>query len=90
MCLTVPGRIVAIEVSADGARLAQVDFGAVVRPANLVFLPEAAVGEFVTVQAGFALRRLAPEEAREAVALHAELSELGRSPPPGLPATGGE
>ncbi len=89
MCLTVPGRIVAIETSSDGPRVARVDFGQVVRPANLVFLPEVAVGDYVTVQAGIALRRLEPEEAREAVALHAELSELARQPAAAVPTARG-
>lgn len=89
MCLTVPGRIVAVETSPDGTRLAQVDFGELVRPANLVFLPEVAVGDYVTVQAGIALRRLEPEEAREAVALHTELSELARRPAAPRPTGGG-
>ncbi len=81
MCLTVPGRIVRIEADDGGFRMAQVDFGMALRPANLIFTPEARVGDFVIVQAGFATRRLDEEEAREALAHHAALGELAFGPP---------
>ena len=79
MCLTVPGRIVAIESDSPDSRIARIDFGVALRTANLVFTPEAKVGDFVIVQAGFATRRLSPSEAEEALGYHAELSELYRS-----------
>ena len=75
MCLTIPGRIVSITVEAE-VRTARVDFGGTVRPANLMFTPDASVGDFVIVQAGFATRRLAEAEAREALEYHRELEEL--------------
>ncbi len=72
MCLTVPGQIVSVEGS--DVRLAQVDFGVAVRTANLMFTPEAKVGDFVIVQAGFATRVLGPAEAEEALGYHRELA----------------
>lgn len=84
MCLTVPGRVLSITTDPSGARLAEVDFGSVVRPANLVFTPEVAVGDFVIVQAGFATRRLEAAEAEEALAYHAELARLASSPTPSV------
>jgi hydrogenase expression/formation protein HypC len=79
MCLTVPGRIVRIEFDEPDARLARVDFGGVERVANLVYTPEAREGDFVIVQAGFAIRRLNEAEAREALEYHRQLDELSRS-----------
>lgn len=79
MCLTVPGRIVSIEGIEPNARIARVDFGEVERTASLVYTPEAVVGDFVIVQAGFATRRLSPVEAEEALEYHRQLDELSRS-----------
>lgn len=68
MCLAVPGRVVAI--TADPvAPVAEVDYGGLRRRAQLVYLPEARVGDWVLVQAGFAVRRLSDDDAREALAL---------------------
>lgn len=92
MCLTVPGRIVRIEAEDSNVRLARVDFGGIVRTANLIYTPEASVGDFVIVQAGFATRRLGEAEAKEVLEYHRQLAELARggadapsgaaSPPP--------
>ena len=79
MCLTVPGRIVAVESETPEARIARIDFGVAVRTANLMFTPEAKVGDYVIVQAGFATRLLSPAEAEEALGYHAELAELART-----------
>ena len=81
MCLTVPGRIVAIG-SETGAPVAEVDYEGVRRRAQLIYLPEARVGDYVLVQAGFAVRRLSDAEALEAIELTREAVALepGRSP----------
>lgn len=80
MCLTVPGAIRSIREDAPGVRLATVDYGTTVRTANLAFTPEAAVGDFVVVQAGFAIRVLSPSEADEAIAYHRELAAASSAP----------
>jgi len=82
MCLTVPGRVVSVTNETSEARTAQVDFGGNVRTANLAFTPEAEVGDFVIVQAGFATRRLSEAEALEALEYHRQLEELSRAPSP--------
>jgi len=76
MCLTTPGRIVSIETPSPDARIADVDFGVGVRRVNLVFTPEAQVGDYVIAQAGFSTRILPEEEAREALAYARQLSTL--------------
>jgi len=74
MCLTTPGQVVRIEESAPEARVAEVDFGVAKRTVNLAFTPEAKVGDYVIVHAGFATRTLPEEEARAALSLVRELA----------------
>jgi len=81
MCLTTPGQIVRIDASTPDLRIAEVDFGVAIRPVNLVFTPEAQVGDYVIVHAGFATRKLAEEEAREALAYARELAAFAAGTP---------
>ena len=68
MCLAIPGRIVAITPD-PASPVAEIDYDGVRRRAQLIYLPEARVGDYVLVQAGFAIRRLSDDEAREALEL---------------------
>jgi len=70
MCLGVPGRVVEL-CSLDGLRMARVDFGGVRRLVCVEHV-DAVPGDHVLVHVGFALSKLAPEEA-------AELTELLRA-----------
>jgi hydrogenase expression/formation protein HypC len=68
MCLAVPGKIVKIlEEHADPlqGRLATVDFQGNTMDVSLNFVPEAGVGDWVLVHAGFAINQLDEEDARE-------------------------
>lgn len=67
MCLAVPGRIVAIN-----GDTADVDFGGVIRQAN-VSMVEASVGEWAVVHAGFAIEIMDEEEAEETLRLWNEV-----------------
>lgn len=73
MCLAVPLRITAI----DGD-LATVEMGGVMRQVSLVLTPEAKEGDYVLVHTGFAINVLDEAEARETLALFAELEEASR------------
>ncbi len=75
MCLAVPGRI--LEASGDDplVRMARVDFGGVVKEISLAYTPEAGVGDYVLVHAGFALNTVDQEEARKTLDLIRELDE---------------
>jgi hydrogenase expression/formation protein HypC len=64
MCLAVPGKLLSAEEIGDN-RLGVVDLGGSQRQVFLDFIPEAQVGEYVLVHAGFAISRLDEEEARE-------------------------
>ena len=59
MCLAVPAKIVEKKDF-----LAVVDISGVQRQVSLMLLPEAAVGDFVLVHAGFAMQVIEAEEAK--------------------------
>lgn len=80
MCLAVPGKITEI-FNADQLRMAKVDFGGVTRQVCMEALPEAKVGDYTIVHAGFALSLMDEEEALESLKVFKELSELDDSLP---------
>jgi hydrogenase expression/formation protein HypC len=67
MCLAVPGRILSI-TEADGAPMAEVDFGGVRKSVCLQFVPDARAGEYVVVHVGFAIQLLDEQSARDTLA----------------------
>jgi hydrogenase expression/formation protein HypC len=69
MCLAIPAKIENIE----GNR-AEVDIRGLKRKIGLQLMPDAKVGEFVLVHAGFAIQRIDPHEAEETYRL---LEETG-------------
>ncbi len=89
MCLAIPGRIVAVDETEPGFRTARVDYGIAVKRASLLYLPEAAVGDYVIVQAGFAVTKLGEAEAQEALRAAQEIDEaLGASAGPSVGSAG--
>ncbi len=68
MCLGVPGKIIEIYTS-GGLKMCKVDFGGVVREACIETIPEAEVGQYTIVHAGFALNLLSEEDAIETLDL---------------------
>ena len=77
MCLAVPGKIIEIK-DGSGLKMARVDFGGVLRDACIEALPEAKIGDYVIVHAGFALNILSQEEAMETLAALKELDEVNQ------------
>ncbi|HEY3345514.1 MAG TPA: HypC/HybG/HupF family hydrogenase formation chaperone [Anaerolineaceae bacterium] len=75
MCLAVPGKIIEI-YSAGGLRMGKVDFGGATREACLETLPEAEVGNYTIVHAGFALNLLSEEEAQASLEALRELAAI--------------
>lgn len=73
MCLGVPGRIVSAD-DEEGLRMGVVDFCGVTRRICLAYVPEAELGDYVIVHAGFAISRV---DAAEAAATLAALEALG-------------
>jgi hydrogenase expression/formation protein HypC len=56
--------------------MGRIDFGGIVKEASLAFTPEAQVGDYVIVHAGFALARLDEAEAEATLAEFAALEAL--------------
>lgn len=73
MCLGVPVRITGIGADSQ----ATVDLGGVQREVDLTLVPEAVVGDYVLLHAGYALQRLDEREARITLDLLEELADFG-------------
>ncbi len=71
MCLGIPGRIVETQ-GGELMRMGKVDFGGIVREVSLAYVPEADVGDFVIVHAGFAISQVDEAEAQETLDLLVE------------------
>ena len=72
MCLGVPGKIVRI-FDEQGLLMGDVDFGGVKRKVCLAYLPEAIVGHYAIVHAGFAISRVDEEAAARTLELAREI-----------------
>lgn len=81
MCLAIPGKIVAIKHDMAGLQ-AQVDYSGVLRSISLEFTPEAQVGEFVLVHAGFAIAVLNEHEAQATLAEFSQEKQNGTEQSP--------
>lgn len=74
MCLAIPSKITRIE-----NEMATIDVDGVQRQASLLLLADAAVGEFVIVHAGFAIKRIDEDAAMETLSLLKEAAALMES-----------
>ena len=79
MCLGVPGRIESIDEDSP-LRTGRVSFDGVAREVCLAAVPEAGLGDFVVVHAGYAISRLSAEAAAETLAWLARLEEPDEAP----------
>nr|MEE4266901.1 HypC/HybG/HupF family hydrogenase formation chaperone [Candidatus Krumholzibacteria bacterium] len=71
MCLAIPGKILEI-IDENGLQMGLIDYAGTRNKACLTYTPEAQVGSYVLVHAGFALQELNEQEAL------ASLQELTR------------
>ena len=69
MCLGVPGEVQSFTDTEPLTRTAVVKFGGITKEINLAFTPEAQVGDWVIVHAGFAINTLDQQEAARTLAL---------------------
>jgi hydrogenase expression/formation protein HypC len=74
MCLAIPARVIQINEV-----LGLVEVGGVVREASFMLLPDAQVGDYVLLHAGYALQKVDEAEAEETIRLLAELAEAGKA-----------
>ena len=71
MCLAIPVRIKSI----NGTE-AEVEIGGITRKTSLMLTPQAKVGDYVLLHAGYAINILDQAEAEETLAIFAEMSKL--------------
>ncbi|MGJ0515668.1 MAG: HypC/HybG/HupF family hydrogenase formation chaperone [Methylomicrobium sp.] len=77
MCLAVPGRIISISEDNDPLlRKGSIDFSGIIKEISLAYVPEAQIGDYVIVHAGFALSVLDQDEAQAGLQAFRELAEL--------------
>ena len=72
MCLAIPGKVLDI-YDEHGLPMGRIDYAGTVNTACLAYVPEAQVGQYVLVHAGFALNVLDEEEAQKTLALWDEM-----------------
>lgn len=79
MCLAVPGELLSIEGEDPLTREGRIAFAGIVKRANLAYVPEARIGDFVLVHAGFAISVIDEAQARRTLSL---LDEMGAGKAP--------
>jgi len=84
MCLAIPGKITEI-LETPGLKMGRVDFGGVFREVCLEAVPEAQIGNYVIVHAGFALSVLSEKEAQDSLDAFRELGDLEAELSPSQP-----
>ncbi|MCA9533511.1 MAG: HypC/HybG/HupF family hydrogenase formation chaperone [Myxococcales bacterium] len=77
MCLGIPGEVKSV-VDGD-LRMGKVLFGGITKEVCLAYVPEAEVGDFVVVHAGFAISRIDREAALRVFSYLAELGEAAEA-----------
>ena len=86
MCLAVPGKVLSID-DASEMPMGKVSFGGIAKQVCFAYVPEAKVGDYVIVHAGFALNTLNEEEANEVFELLKQMGDLGELEDGGTPLT---
>ena len=76
MCLAIPGELLSIAGDDPLARTGRVSFGGIVKEVNLACVPDARVGDFVTVHVGLALSVVDRAEAERVFDYLREVGEL--------------
>lgn len=76
MCLAVPGKIISIDISNSELKMAKINFGGIIKEACIQWLDDVTIGDYVIVHAGFALNKIATEEAEETIRILNEMGDL--------------
>lgn len=74
MCLAIPARVIEVKEGVGSVELA-----GVVREVSFMLLPDAKVGDYVLLHAGYALQKMDEAEAEETIRLLSELTEAGEA-----------
>lgn len=73
MCIAAPAKIVEIDRESN---ICAADFGGVRQNAKLDLLPDAEIGDYVLIHAGYAIEKLSEEAAKESLESWDELLEM--------------
>lgn len=76
MCLGVPGKVVSMAGDDPLYKTGKIDFGGVLKEISLAYTPEAQIGDYVIVHAGFAISVVDEEEAMQVFQYLQEMGEL--------------
>ncbi|MBU0982861.1 MAG: HypC/HybG/HupF family hydrogenase formation chaperone [candidate division Zixibacteria bacterium] len=74
MCLAIPGRLLEI-MKENGLLMGRLDYSGTTHTACLEYVPEAQVGQYVVVHAGFGISVIDEDEAAKTLAIWQEYSE---------------
>lgn len=78
MCLGVPGQVIEITPNATGMLMGKANFGGIVKEICLAYVPEAKLGDYIIVHAGFALNIIDEAQAQEIFATLKEMDDLSK------------
>ena len=73
MCIAPPAKIVLID---EESNICAADFGGVRQNARLDLLPDAKIGDYVLINAGYAIEKLSEQAAKESLESWDELLEV--------------
>ena len=73
MCIAAPAKIVLID---EESNICAADFGGVRQNARLDLLPDAKIGDYVLIHAGYAIEKLSEQAAKESLESWDELLEM--------------
>lgn len=76
MCLAVPGKIEQISGDEILSRKGKINFGGILKEVSLAYVPEAVIGDYVVVHAGFAISKVDEDEAMKVFEYLKEMGEL--------------
>lgn len=77
MCLSIPGKLIAITSQLDEVfRVGKVSFDGIIKEVSLTLVPEAKVGDYVLVHVGAAISIIDEDEAKKTFDLLKQLDEL--------------
>lgn len=86
MCLSIPGKLIAIDQVLDETfRTGKVSFDGVVKEVSLTLVPQAKVNDYVMVHVGAAISIVNEEEAKKTFDILKQLGELEDLEPPENP-----
>lgn len=77
MCLSIPGKLIAITNELDKTfRTGKVSFDGIIKEVSLTLVPEATIGDYVMVHVGAAISIIDEDEAKKTFDILMQLNEL--------------